>query len=239
MIDFHDQTFLVSGASSGLGKALALLLAQNNARVIILSSNEKALEQTYDEIIKLKKRTPLICSFNLATATAKEYEHLSKQLENEIGLLDGLIHCAGRLKALTPLEHTSMTQWHGLIQLNLNARFALTQTCLPFLKKSPHPTLAFLFSDRAITKGQAHWGAYQVAEHASNTLFEIYVDENEQSSLRVVALKAPPCDTKLYRKAYPFVEPESLWQPEDLNEAWLKLLGRTTQHGTLIDATAL
>ncbi len=91
------KTILVTGASHGLGKAAALFCANAGAKVILLASNEKALEQTYDEIMALNLHTPLICTFNLETATTEQYQLLKETIKEQCQTLDGLLHCAGPL----------------------------------------------------------------------------------------------------------------------------------------------
>lgn len=231
----NDKTFLITGASSGIGKHLALMLADLGARLILLGSNERALEKVYDEIRDKEKATPFICTFNLETAVAKDYEHLSKMLEENKIRLNGLIQCAGQLKSLTPLEHTSLHQWHKLIQINLNARFALTHTCLPFLKKEKEAQILFLLSDKAFEKGQAHWGTYQVTEKATLTLFEILVEEFNHTNIRVNVFRAPPVETKLRKQAYPFEDKNSLITPDSLCDSWMRCFDNDIEHGDIIE----
>lgn len=235
----NDKTFLITGASSGIGKSLALMLADLGATLILLGSHEKALETVFDEIKSKGKATPYICTFNLETAVTKEYELLAEMLEENDISLNGLIHCAGQLKSLTPLEHTSLHQWHKLIQINLNARFALTKTCLPFLKKPSQAQILFLVSDKAFEKGQAHWGTYQVTEKATLTLFEILCEELAQTPIKVNLLRSAPVDTKLRRQAYPFEEKSSLLTADGLCDTWMRCFDDGLQHGEIVNNPSL
>lgn len=229
-----NKTILITGASSGIGKACAKFCAQLNAKVILLASNEKALEQCYDEIIAYQKQTPLICTFNLESAVADDYIKLKNTLDEQSETLDGLIHCAGQLKSLSPIEHTSLAQWHKLMQININARFALTQTLLPLLKKSKQANLIFLLSDRAFNKGLAYWSAYQVSEKATLALFEILSEELQQTSIKVNALHGADCKTKLRKQAFPFEENNKLLEPSALDDLWQKCFDDSTAHGEVI-----
>ena len=229
-----NKTILITGASHGLGKAAAKFCASLNAKVILLASNEKALEQCYDEILALKKQTPLICTFNLESAIADDYLKLKNSLIEQNETLDGLIHCAGKLKSLSPIENTSLLQWHSLMQVNLNARFALTQTLIPLLKKSAQANLIFAGSDRSFNKGQAYWSAYQVSEKASMTLFEILAEELEESSIKVNAVHAPDLNTKLRKQAFPFEENNNLLEPSAINELWQQCFDVNTKNGDVV-----
>ncbi len=228
------KTLLITGASHGIGKAAALFCAKQNATVILLASNERALEQCYDEIIALKKQTPLICTFNLESAVADDYVTLKNTLEQKSIVLDGLIHCAGQLKSLRPIEHTPLEQWHRLMQINTNARFALTQTLLPLLRKSEQSHLIFTLSDKAFDKGQANWGAYQVTEKANAALFEILKEELDNSTIKVNAVNAPDCNTKLRKQAFPFEENPHLVEPSALDCLWQSCFDKSITHGEVI-----
>lgn len=229
-----NKTILITGASHGIGKAAALFCTRENANVILLASNERALEQCYDEIIALNKQTPLICTFNLESAIADDYVNLKKTLEEKNLSLDAIIHCAGQLKSLCPIEHTPLQQWHRLMQINTNARFALTQTLLPLLKQSPNANLIFTLSDKAFEKGQANWSTYQVTEKANIALFEILKEELENTSIKVNAIHAPACNTKLRKQAYPFEENPNLVEPSALDCLWQSCFDETMSHGEII-----
>lgn len=225
---------MITGASHGIGKAAGLFCARENATVILLASNERALEQCYDEIMSLNKQTPLICTFNLESAVADDYVNLRKTLEEKDVKLDALIHCAGQLKSLSPIEHTPLQQWHRLMQINTNARFSLTQTLLPLLQKSKDANLVFTLSDKAFDKGQANWGAYQVTEKANAALFEILKEELEHTNIKVNAVHAPNCNTKLRKQAYPFEENPNLQEPSALDCLWKSCFDKIMTHGEVI-----
>jgi NAD(P)-dependent dehydrogenase (short-subunit alcohol dehydrogenase family) len=226
-----NETIMITGASHGLGKSLALFCAKANAKVILLASNERALEQCFDEIVKLNKQTPLICTFNLESATADDYQNLYQIIEEEQLALTGLFHAAAQLKSLTPLEHTSLLQWHRIMQINTNARFALTQTLLPLLKKSERARLGFLLSDQAHIKGQAYWGTYQVSEQACRTMAEILTAELSDTGVQVNTIQPPACPTKLRKQAFPFEDPTKLIALNQLDDFWQTCFDQQTQHG--------
>lgn len=229
-----NKTLLVTGASHGIGKAAALFFANANAKVILLASNEKALEQCYDEIKALNKQEPLICTFNLESAVADDYLKLKSSLEEQKIHLDGIVHCAGQLKSLRPIEHTPLQQWHRLMQINTNARFALTHTLLPLLKASQQANIIFTLSDKAFNPGEAYWGTYQVSEKANLAFFEILKEELEGTSIKVNALHAPNCNTKLRKQAYPFEENPDLVEPKALDCLWQSCFDESTTHGEVI-----
>lgn len=229
-----DKTLLITGATGGIGKSVARFCAQANATIILLASNEKALEQVHDELCRLSKHEPLICTFNLESATAENYHDLKESIATKVGKLDGIVHCAGKLLSLSPLEHTSLSQWHRLIQINLNARFALTQTLLPLLRQSESAHLLFVLSNRAFMPGQAYWSTYQITEKATLALLEMWTEELTGTPVKVNGVRLKDCQTKLRRDAYPFEENPNLHDPSKLDPYWQMCFDKNIQHGDII-----
>ncbi len=92
----------------------------------------------------------------------------------------------------------------------------------------------FLLSNKAFEPGQAYWSAYQVSEKANLTLFEILSEELEQSSVKVNAIHAPDCQTKLRKQAFPFENNPGLYTPDQLDDLWQKCFDESTTHGEVI-----
>src|SRR5271169_150879 len=93
----QGRTILITGASSGLGKALAIECARAGASVILSGRNSAKLERVYDEIEGLGAPQPAIAVLDLAAATAVEYDGLARVIADEYGRLDGLVHAAALL----------------------------------------------------------------------------------------------------------------------------------------------
>ena len=87
----NNRVILVTGASQGIGRAVAKAYAANGATVILLARNIKKLESLYDEIIATGSPTPAIYPLNLATATPTDYENLAQTLRDNFGRLDGIV----------------------------------------------------------------------------------------------------------------------------------------------------
>ena len=91
------RAILITGAGSGLGRALAIECARAGASVILSGRNGAKLERVYDEIESLGAPQPAIAMLDLAVATAVEYDGLSRVIGDEFGKLDGLV---GRIHAI-------------------------------------------------------------------------------------------------------------------------------------------
>src|SRR6202790_5343065 len=131
-----ERVVLITGASSGLGRALAIECARAGATVILCGRNAVKLGRVYDEIESMGAPQPAIATLDLATATATHYDSLAGTIEAEFGRLDGLVHSAGVLGDRTPLEQYDVPTWCRVLHVNLTAPFILTQILLPQLRIS-------------------------------------------------------------------------------------------------------
>lgn len=222
-----DKIILVTGASSGIGRAVAKQLAALGATVILLGRTIKDLEAIYDEICAQGYPTPNIYPFNLCAATPTDFDDLRRNILKLYGRLDGLIHNAGFLGSLTPLEHYNFQTWYQVLQVNLNGPFMLTQACLPLLKQSANGSIIFTIPPQAITP-KANWGAYAVAGAGCNALMQMLSSECENlTNIRVNAIQPSLINTPMHNQAYPGHKPTSLWEPAEITQIYADLMSDT------------
>src|SRR2546423_8302227 len=131
-----DRVILITGASSGFGRALAIEAARAGATVILSGRSQAKLERVYDEIETLGAPRPAMAVLDLATATAADYDRLAQTIGEEFGRLDGLVHSASILGDRTPLEQYDVPTWCKVLHVNLTAPFILSQVLLPSLRRS-------------------------------------------------------------------------------------------------------
>ena len=134
--EMKDRVVLVTGAGDGIGRAVALALAAHGATLILSGRTTRKLEKTYDDILAAGGARPSIAPLNLEKAIAGDYDAIAAGIEKEYGRLDGLLHNAGILGQLSPIEHYDVPTWARVLHVNLTAAFALTQVCLPLLRSS-------------------------------------------------------------------------------------------------------
>jgi len=220
-----DRVILVTGAGAGIGAATARALAGHGATVILLDLNVRPLEQVYDDIEKAGHPQPAIYPMNLEGATEKDYVDLADTVEREFGRLDGILHNAAMLGALIPLAHFETELWYRVMQVNLNAPFLLTRSCLALLMKSDDASILFS-SDTAGRHGRAYWGAYGVSKAGIENLMQILADELESNTpVRVNSIDPGPVATAMRSLAYPGENPGKLPKPEDVVLPYLYLMG--------------
>ena len=201
-----NKTILVTGAAGGLGSALSVLCSAAACNTVMLDCDRKRLESTYDSIIEKGLREPILYPVDLALATPEHLEELVSALESEFGGLDGMIHCAARFDGLRPLDQVSPAEWLHQMQVNINACWLLSVSCLPLLRKSGTGKLYFLLEDMDRMAG-AFWGAYGVSQHALKALTSQFAAECSSSGIQVLGISPGPMRTPLRAVAYPGENP--------------------------------
>jgi len=197
----RDRVVLVTGATGGLGRAVALAAAAAAATVVLLGRKVRPLEKLYDEIEALGAPTPAIYPMDLAGATPRDFAELAAAVERGVGRLDGLVHAAAHFDTLQPFEQQTAAEWTRSQQVNLHAPALLTQACLPLMRRSDDAAIVFVFDD-VERVGKAFWGGYGVAKHGLAGLASILHQETDSSTVRTHALLPGPMRTALRRAAY-------------------------------------
>lgn len=220
-----DKIILVTGASDGIGRVAAKTYAKHGATVILLGRDLKKLEQVYDEIEADGGAQPAIIPMNFSSAIPTEYEQLAINIEQEFGRLDGILHSAGILGDLTPLEMYDPNTWDEVMKVNLRAPFMLTQHLLPLLKRAPEASVIFMSSSVG-RKARAFWGAYAVAKAGIENLTVLFADELANTSkVRVNCINPQGTRTAMRAKAYPAEDPSNVPPAEQIMPLFLFLMG--------------
>jgi NAD(P)-dependent dehydrogenase (short-subunit alcohol dehydrogenase family) len=219
------RVILVTGASDGIGQALALALARQGATVALLGRTQRKLVQTYDRIIQDGGPKPAILTLNLETAAAPEYDALHDALDREFGRLDGLAHVAGILGDLSPIEQYDVPTWCKVLHVNLTAPFIVTRTLLPLLRRSEDASILFTSSTVA-RAGRAYWGAYAVSKFGIEGLMQVLAHELAGTTrIRANSVNPGPTRTAMRRQAYPAEDASRLPEPSAVLAPFLFLLG--------------
>lgn len=217
-----ERVIIITGASRGIGKALALECTRLGASVIMLAKDLKRLEQTYDEIVALKKATPAMLNINLEVASADEYQFIANSITEQYGRLDGLVLNAGRVNGLSPLHNIELSAWTQLITLHVHSPYLLTRSCLPLLKQSPDASIVFSVDDAQ----RAYWGAYGVGKQAQLGLLNILADELEGDQvIRVNGVHPGAVRTDLRTHNYPAINPQQFTPADQVIAPYIFLLG--------------
>lgn len=220
-----DRIILITGASDGIGRALALRVAELGGQVILHGRNVGKLERVYDEIEALDAAPrPSIAVLDLASANATAYDSLATNLADEFGRLDGLVHNAGILGERFAIAQYDAVQWQRVLHVNVTAAFALTQVLLPMLQEAEDPSIIFTSSGVG-REGRAFWGAYSVSKFATEGLAQVLADEHRQGKLRVNCINPGPTRTNMRLEAYPAEDRDQVKGPDEVLSPYLFLLG--------------
>jgi NAD(P)-dependent dehydrogenase (short-subunit alcohol dehydrogenase family) len=221
----RDRVILITGASDGIGRAVAIAAAARGARVILHGRNVKRLESIYDVIVNGGSPRPSILPLDFEKAGPAEFEQLVTAIDQEFGRLDGLVHNAGMLGERAPIEHYDVAKWMRTMHVNANVPFVLTQRCMSLLRKSQDPTIIFT-SSGVVPRPRAYWGAYLASKWASDGLMRMLADELEtQPAMRVNSVNPGKVRTNMRLQAYPAEDRSTLPDPASIVGPYLYLLG--------------
>jgi NAD(P)-dependent dehydrogenase (short-subunit alcohol dehydrogenase family) len=225
----RDRIILITGASDGIGRALALSAAALGGQIILHGRNVQKLEKVYDEIEALDTAPrPSIAVVDLASANSAAYESLANNLAEEFGRLDGLVHNASIIGDRFSIEQYDAVQWQKVLHVNLTAAFALTQVLMPMIKQADDPSIIFTSSSVGRT-GRAFWGAYSVSKFATEGLSQVLADEHREGKLRVNCINPGATRTNMRLEAFPAEDRSKIKGPEDVLAPYLYLLGPDSQ----------
>jgi NAD(P)-dependent dehydrogenase (short-subunit alcohol dehydrogenase family) len=228
----QGRVILITGAGSGLGRALALGCARAGASVILAGRNGAKLDRVYDEIEAMGAPQPAIAVLDLASATAEDYDRLARVIDEEFGKLDGLVHAAGLLGDRTPLEQYDVPTWCKVLHVNLTAPFILTQVLLAALRKSEDASIIFV-SSGVVKQPRPFWGAYAVSKTGLESVRSMLSEELEgEANIRVNSVNPGRMRTAMRAAAYPAEDPNTVPPAESVSGAFLYLL---SAHGRGID----
>ncbi|MGQ0531478.1 MAG: SDR family NAD(P)-dependent oxidoreductase [Caulobacteraceae bacterium] len=212
---------LVTGASRGIGRAVALELARRNWRVIAVARAQKALEKLDDEIRAIGGEATLV-PLDLRDGVA--IDQLAAPLLERFGKLDGLAACAGVLGGLTPAHQATPAIMDETVQVNYLANQRLIRALHPLLRESDAGRAVFLTSG-ASKDPRAYWAPYAASKAALDALVISYAAELQNvTKVRANLFNPGPTRTAMRAKAFPGEDPMTLPTPEEVAPAIVRML---------------
>ena len=211
---------LITGASRGIGRAVALRFAREGAELVLVGRTQGALEEVDDEVRRLEGQASLVPADLRDGALI---DRMGAAVYERWGRLDVLIGNAGVLGTLTPLGHLDPKTWDEVIAVNLTANWRLIRSFDPLLRASDAGRAIFVTS--GVARGRAYWGAYAVSKGALETLARTWAHELANTRVRVNLINPGATRTRMRAAAYPGEDPLSRKPADDpaLLEAFVSL----------------
>jgi len=211
---------LVTGASRGIGYAVASAIAAEGAHVVALARTVGGLEEL-DDAIRIAGGTATLVPADLRDYPA--LDRLGAALFERFGKLDIFIGNGGILGRLTPLAHVDPKLWDEVMAVNVTANWRLIRSLDLLLRQSDSGRALFVTSGVA-RRVPAYWGPYAVSKAALEALVKTYAAETATTNLRVNLVSPGPVRTRMRAEAMPGEDPETLPPPEAVAAALLPLL---------------
>lgn len=233
MTDLSGRIALVTGASRGIGAAVAKAYAKAGAHVIITARTVGALEKVDDDI-RAGGGAATILPLDLLGL--EDLDKLGPTIYERFGKLDIFVGNAGLLGTLGPLAHTNASEWTRVFDTNVNANFRLIRTLDPVLRVSDAGRAIFVSTGEGVTAGRAYWGAYGASKAALESMIMAYAAESAQTNLRINIVDPGGVRTGMRAAAKPGEDPMSLPAPEEIVQTFLDLASPTNQrHGQRVE----
>ena len=239
-IDLTDRVVLITGATGGLGRPLAIACAARGATVVLHGRVVRKLEALYDDIVAAGSPQPTIMPLDFATANGADFDATAGAIRAQLGRLDALVHTAAFLGSLGPLEHQAPDAWSKAYAVNVGAAMALTRACMSLLARSLDASIVFTLDTRGLDP-RAYWGGYAATKAAVAALAATLADEvDNRDHIRVNGVVPGPMRSPLRLQTHPGEDHAALPLPESIVPLYLHLIAGQpkAESGMRIDARA-
>ncbi len=229
------RTALITGASRGIGAAVAKRYAAEGAHVILTARTVAGLEEVDDAIREASDGKTQATLVPLDLQQADEIAKLAPAIGGRFGKLDILVGNAGLLGEMTFVSQIESETWQDLINVNLTANWHLIRTLQPLLLESDAGRALFLTT--GVAGGRAYWGGYAVTKTALEALVRTWAEEMSETALKINSINPGAVRTSMRAAAYPGEDPMSLPAPEDITDVFVDLAEATSlRHGEVVNA---
>lgn len=222
-----NKKAIITGASRGLGRALALRFAREGASVAICSRNQSEIDAVKVEILAADPDARVLAR-ECDIANAGQVSRFVQTVVEQFGDIDILVNNAGMLGPRVPIAEYPPQEWERVVQTNLNGTFYLTNLVVPVMIKQKSGAIMNVTSTVGKT-GRAKWGAYAVTKFAIEGLTQVLAEELKPHNITVNSVNPGSLATEMRRQAYPNENQALLRKPEEVTEVFVYL---ASYHGT-------
>lgn len=210
---------LVTGASQGIGKAVALAYAKEGASVFVCARNEPGLNLAVQEIGNAGGRVSGAAGDVGAAGDAKR---IVRQAHQEFGAIHVLVNNASLLGPRVPIAQYPLSAWEEVIRVNLTGPFLMIQEALQIMIPQRQGSVINVSSGVGRI-GKARWGAYAVSKFGVEGLTQVVAEEAVEFGVRANAVNPEPTRTTMRAAAYPEEDPMTLPTPDEITGVFVYL----------------
>jgi len=224
---------LITGASRGIGAAIAKRFAAEGAHLILTARTVGGLEEVDDAVRAAGGEATLVPTDLL---DMDKIDHMAAAVHERFGKLDVLVGNAGTLGVLSPMGHVDPKIWDETMALNVTVNYRLIRAFDPLLRQSDSGRAIFV-SSGAAHGSRPYWGPYSASKAALESLVQTYAGEVAKTSIRVNLVNPGGVRTGMRAQAFPGEDPMTLVTPEDVAGAFVPLAAADCDlHGAVINA---
>lgn len=229
----EGKAVLITGASRGLGAALARAFATRGARVVAVARGEAELDAV---VAGIRAEGGEAYALPADVSDKHAIYPLAGAAQALVGPIDVLIHNASTLGP-TPLRHlldTDCEDFERVLGVNLVGPFRLTKAIAGAMAVRGEGLVVCVSSDAAVAAYEG-WGAYSVSKAALDHLSRLFAAEFGELGVRFLSIDPGEMDTEMHARALPDADRASLARPEEVAERVLRLLGRAPANGARLE----
>ena len=213
----RDKVALVTGASQGLGRALALAFAEEGARVVVNARSDESVRPVAGEVEGAGAEVLAVAA---DVSREAEVERLVRETVERFGRIDVLVNNAGLLGPRVGVEDYPEDEWRRVIDANLTGPYLVSKAAIPHLSEGG--SIINVVSGVSV-EGRAQWGAYSVSKFGVEGLTQILASELAERGIRVNAVDPGGMRTDMRAAAYPEEDPQTRITPEENTAVFLYL----------------
>jgi short-subunit dehydrogenase len=208
----NNKIALITGAGSGIGAEIAIVLAKHNYHTIITGKSLSSLENTEKKIVDDGGSCTLV---ELDMNDFIGIDKLGLEIFKRWKKLDILISNAAVLGTLGPIHHQNNDEFIEVLNVNLISNHRLIRSLEPLLKNSNQPKASFLTSTVA-NEARPFWGAYAISKASLQHMVKIWSMENKNNNLSISLINPGKTNTKMRKKAMPGENSDNLQNPKEV-----------------------